>query len=227
MNDKQFQIEFERRVDLISPDLISQAKPTSDTIFSFINQAQDRFVKYQYLADDQLEDFSKAEKKNLDAIKSLRTEVALTQSGTDNLGNRQYALPSNYFLYSDSFTQVTGTYQQLTTSKWIANDLIKPEYARKYLTTTQNTPIVPYPAVILGDDKLTLIVDSYTTPSKFMLEYYRYPARLNTLGDNHVCELPETVHSEIVDMAVEMFINENKYALQAKPTQSQQNNNQQ
>ena len=36
------QMEFERRIQLISPDLIIDEKPNSDLIFSILNEAQDR-----------------------------------------------------------------------------------------------------------------------------------------------------------------------------------------
>nr|DAD56657.1 MAG TPA: hypothetical protein [Caudoviricetes sp.] len=49
MTVREMQIEFERRVRLISPDLIAENKLSSDTIFSFLNAYTERFVKLNYL----------------------------------------------------------------------------------------------------------------------------------------------------------------------------------
>ena len=48
-------MEFERRIQLISPDLIVDEKPNSDLIFSILNEAQDRYVMMNYVGDDQME----------------------------------------------------------------------------------------------------------------------------------------------------------------------------
>jgi hypothetical protein len=48
MTDRQFQIEFERRLQLMDPELVRTNKLSSDTIFSFINEAIDKFYKTRY-----------------------------------------------------------------------------------------------------------------------------------------------------------------------------------
>ena len=70
---------------------------------------------------------------------------------------------------------------------------------------------------------LEVVVDSFTTLNSIILTYYRKPLRFNTTNGASKCELPESVHSEIVDLAVNMFITEGKYRLQTKS--SNQNNN--
>ena len=45
-------MEFERRIQLISPDLIIDEKPNSDLILSILNEAQDRYVMMNYVGDD-------------------------------------------------------------------------------------------------------------------------------------------------------------------------------
>ena len=48
MTDRQFQIEFERRLQLMDPELVRTNKLNSNTIFSFINEAIDKFYKTRY-----------------------------------------------------------------------------------------------------------------------------------------------------------------------------------
>lgn len=75
-------MEFERRIQLISPDLIVDEKPNSDLIFSILNEAQDRYVMMNYVGDDQMETETNIHTRNTDSIKSLLVEKELTATGT-------------------------------------------------------------------------------------------------------------------------------------------------
>lgn len=219
-------MEFERRLQLISPDLEIDNKPNSDLIFSILNEAQDRYVVMNYIGDDQTIVDTNSFTKNVDAIMSLLVEKTLTQVGTTVNGFARYRLPNtdndNYFLYVQSLSHVTGTYKK-SDSAVIANKLVKYRDLDKYITTAFNTPIIRQPAAALMSDATTkyqylvVAVDKYTTIKDVILTYYRRPLRFNTKGGATKCELPETVHSEIVDLAVNMFITEGKYRLQTKP----------
>jgi len=51
--------------------------------------------------------------------------------------------------------------------------------------------------------------------------YYRKPKKFDVIGVDNInildtCELPENVHMEIVEGAVEMFITEARYRLNTK-----------
>lgn len=226
MTDKEMQMEFERRIQLISPDLKIEEKPNSDLIFSILNEAQDRYMMMNYLGDDQTENGTRVSNKGMESIKNLLVEKELVSSGANLLGFKLYRLPYNtadeYFLYVNSFSKVTGTYKQLKNSTVIPNKLIKYEDLEYYATTAFNKPIIRQPAVALMSDPTTkyaylaVAIDKYTTISNLILTYYRKPLRFGTNTNVHKCELPESVHSEIVDLAVEMFIVEGKYRLQAK-----------
>ena len=48
MTDRSMQIEFERRLQLMDPELVRTNKLSSDTIFSFINESIDKFYKTRY-----------------------------------------------------------------------------------------------------------------------------------------------------------------------------------
>lgn len=49
MSPRNMQIEFERRLQLMDPNLVIKEKLTSDTIISFINEAIDKFIKLDIL----------------------------------------------------------------------------------------------------------------------------------------------------------------------------------
>ena len=229
------QIEFERRVQLIDPSLIITNKPSSDLIFSILNEAQDRYVMMNYVGDDQMEAETNVHTRNSDSIKSLLVEKDLTSVGLTSNGFTRYRLPysttDEYFLYVHSFSKVKGTYKQYTDFVRVDNQLVKYRDLGKFIKTAYNDPIIRKPAVALVSDPTTkymyleVAVDSYTTLGNVTLTYYRKPVRFNTINGDSKCELPESVHSEIVDLAVNMFINEGKYRLQAKQSSNEDKEN--
>lgn len=171
-----------------------------------------------------------AQKKNIDAIKSLVTRKMLKEQNdlinTDNY-TKSFSLPTDYFLYIRSNSLVTSTYQseKLNNIGIIPNEIISVEDASKIITTPYNQIILRNPQVILNSkdsqSQLSVIHDKFTTIDGIDLVYYRYPKEFNVIGvDNKqvldYCELPESVHNEIVDGAVEMFVTEAKYRLNMK-----------
>lgn len=231
MDSKSMQIEFERRIQLIDPQLIINEKPNSDLIFSILNEAQDRYVMMNYVGDDQLEVETNSQTKNTDSIKSLLVEKELTPSSTTINGFTRYRLPysstDEYFLYVHSFSKVKGTYKQYKDYVKVDNQLVKYRDLGKFIKTAYNTPIIRQPAVALISDPTTkymymeVATDAYTTLGNVILTYYRKPLRFNTTTGANKCELPESVHSEIVDLAVNMFITEGRYRLQIKPSNNE------
>lgn len=231
MSSKEMQIELERRIQLIDPQLIINEKPNSDLIFSILNEAQDRYVMMNYVGDDQMEAETNTHTKNTDSIKSLLVEKELTSTGVTANGFTRYRLPNSvsdeYFLYVHSFSKVKGTYKQYKDYVKVDNQLVKYRDLGKFIKTAYNTPIIRQPAVALVSDPTTkymyleVAVDAYTTLGNVVLTYYRKPLRFNTINGTTKCELPESIHSEIVDLAVDMFINEGRYRLQTKPNNNQ------
>ena len=231
MDSKSMQIEFERRIQLIDPQLIINEKPNSDLIFSILNEAQDRYVMMNYVGDDQLEVETNSQTKNTDSIKSLLVEKELTPSSVTINGFTRYRLPysstDEYFLYVHSFSKVKGTYKQYKDYVKVDNQLVKYRDLGKFIKTAYNTPIIRQPAVALISDPTTkymymeVATDAYTTLGNVILTYYRKPLRFNTTNGASKCELPESVHSEIVDLAVNMFITEGRYRLQVKPSNNE------
>lgn len=244
---REFQVEFERRITLMNPDFEIKEKITSDTIFSFLNAYTERFVRLNYLQEDQVADESRAQKKNADALKGLIVRTTLSDKTNDadntDCSSDKFTLPSDYFLYIRSNSYITSCYKgdvetiphegeapeylYITPNKTISEDDVE-----KILSTYYNKVILRNPYVVLNAGQasdasestyLNIIHDSYTTVSKVDLVYYRKPKKFNVIGVDGVevldhCELPENVHMEIVEGAVEMFITEAKYRLNMKQT---------
>ena len=241
MNSRAMQIEFERRITLMNPNFELAEKLTSDTIFSFLNAYTERYVRLNYLQEDAVQDGTRAQKKNADALKGLITRglyavEAKDKNNTDKTSDR-VSLPSDYFLYIRSNSLISKNYkieeeiQNEQDYVVTSNKTIREDDVEKVISTYYNKAIVLNPYVVLNagnnadEEKklyLNVIHDEYTTIKKVDLVYYRKPKKFDVIGVDGVnvldhCELPENVHMEIVEGAVEMFITEAKYRLNMKP----------
>lgn len=241
MNSRAMQIEFERRITLMNPNFELAEKLTSDTIFSFLNAYTERYIRLNYLQEDAVQDGTRAQKKNADALKGLITRglyavEAKDENNTDKTSDR-VSLPSDYFLYVRSNSLISKNYkieeeiQNEQDYVVTSNKTIREDDVEKVISTYYNKAIVLNPYVVLNagnnadEEKklyLNVIHDEYTTIKKVDLVYYRKPKKFDVIGVDGVnvldhCELPENVHMEIVEGAVEMFITEAKYRLNMKP----------
>lgn len=276
MTAREMQMEFERRIQLMNPAFELKEKVTSDTIFSFLNAYTERYVRNNYLQEDAVQDGTRAQKKNADALKGLIVRglfdvSAQDENNTDKTTDK-IVLPSDYFLYIRSNSVISknyklekeidiptkyvkiakdeeyngdkynlseggeyvkdenGEYKQVSDYQYCIvtpNKTIREDDVENVISTYYNRAIVLNPYIVLNkgqkDDKstdlyLNIIHDTYTVVKQIDLVYYRKPRKFDVIGvdDTTVlsyCELPENVHMEIVEGAVEMFITEAKYRL--------------
>lgn len=247
MTAREMQMEFERRITLVNPDFEIKEKITSDTIFSFLNAYTERFVRNNYLQEDTVADDSRAQKKNVDALKGLVVRGLYTveskdENNTDRTTDR-VSLPTDYFLYIRSNSLLSKNYKLETEinatvddkediSKYVVapNKMIREDDTDKVISSYYNKAIILTPYVVLSNGNVAdqtkklyvnIIHDEYTIVKKLDLVYYRKPKRFDVIGVDNIkildhCELPENVHMEIVEGAVEMFITEAKYRLNMK-----------
>ena len=238
------QVEFERRIQLMNPNFELTEKLTSDTIFSFLNAYCERFVRNNYLQEDMVQDGTRQQKKNADALKGLITRQTLViatkdSNNTDKTSDRAI-LPTNYFLYIRSNSLISKNYKLdteiLSEADYVVtpNKTIREDDVEKIISTYYNKTILRNPYIVLNNGNesdvdrelyINIIHDEYTIIKKLDLVYYRKPKRFDVIGVDSLtifdeCELPENVHMEIVEGAVEMFITEAKYRLNMN-----QNNN--
>lgn len=224
----------------MNPDFELKEKLTSDTIFSFLNAYTERYVRINYLQEDQVLDGTRAQKKNADALKGLIVrglyEVdAKDSKNTDKVSDR-VKLPEDYFLYIRSNSMISKNYKIETEitkeNEYVItpNKTIREDDVEKIISTYYNKAIMLNPYVVLNAGNnadtqkniyVNIIHDEYTVIKKLDLVYYRKPKKFDVIGVDGVnvlnkCELPDNVHMEIVEGAVEMFITEAKYRLNMK-----------
>lgn len=224
----------------MNPDFELKEKLTSDTIFSFLNAYTERYVRINYLQEDQILDGTRAQKKNADALKGLIVrglyEVsAKDANNTDKVSDR-VKLPEDYFLYIRSNSMISKNYKIETEitkeNEYVItpNKTIREDDVEKIISTYYNKAIMLNPYVVLNAGNnadtqkniyINIIHDEYTVIKKLDLVYYRKPKKFDVIGIDGVnvlnkCELPDNVHMEIVEGAVEMFITEARYRLNMK-----------
>lgn len=239
------QMEFERRITLMNPNFELKEKISSDTIFSFLNAYTERYVRINYLQEDSVMDGTRAQKKNADALKGLITRglysiVAKDANNTDKVSDRA-VLPKDYFLYIRSNSLISKNYKlstEITDEKnyvVTSNKTIREDDVEKVISTYYNKAIMLNPYIVLNAGNnadinkelyINVIHDEYTIIKKLDLVYYRKPKRFDVIGVDGInvldkCELPENVHMELVEGAVEMFITEAKYRLSTKQDNNQ------
>ena len=243
MDARNMQMEFERRLIIMNPDFELKEKLTSDTIFSFLNAYTERFARNTYLQEDQVQDGTRAQKKNADALKGLITRgtyelLAKDERNTDKLSDR-VEVPADYFLYIRSNSIIAKNYKLkeaiVNPLEYVItpNKTIREDDVEKVISTYYNKAIMLNPYIVLNSgnnedvDKkiyINIVHDEYTIIKKLDLVYYRKPKRFDVIGVDGInvldtCELPENLHMEIVEGAVEMFITEAKYRLNMKQPQ--------
>lgn len=224
----------------MNPDFGLKEKLTSDTIFSFLNAYTERYVRINYLQEDQVLDGTRAQKKNADALKGLIVrglyEVDTKDANNTDKVSDRVKLPEDYFLYIRSNSMISKNYKIETeisnpTDYVITpNKTIREDDVEKIISTYYNKAIMLNPYVVLNAGNnadtqksiyINIIHDEYTVIKKLDLVYYRKPKKFDVIGVDGVnvlnkCELPNNVHMEIVEGAVEMFITEARYRLNMK-----------
>ena len=209
------QIAFERKIMLMDPTLRDAEKLTSDTIFAFLNAAQERYFDQLYQQPDQIESVGRLQFRNYDLLKEFIKKDSLTTKNKVNDFQDEFTLPIDYEHYIKSNSVVTGTYLQSVKSQVTGNkdvayqgiDDITPQYYDKKIIR------IPYAALNTDKNKITIIHDQYTTVEKVELHYYRKPKAISL---QQACEFSDIAHQTIVDLAVEIFVTESKYRLNTK-----------
>ena len=78
----------------------------------------------------------------------------------------------------------------------------------RFFSDLNNTPYFKNPKIVLESEESTakrtirIIVDSYSTLSKFEINYVKKPTPIN-IGSSITSELPEFLHTNLVTMAVQ------------------------
>lgn len=244
---RQLGIEFERRIQTMIPEKEFD-KLDTETIYSFLNQYQDRYIHDIYRNLDNIQSGTKLSSHVESVLQTLLKTSELTAAGNSNPIDTPLSivceLPPDFDMYVRSTSIVSDTYNFKASNntnqglKIIPNQFVSQNDAWKLFETPNNTlRILRQPAVILsknndGECILTVIHDRYTNIQKVGLTYYAKPAYFDIMTST-ACELPIDVFDDIVSGAIDLYIqyvagaeaNKKKQQEQLRKQQNEQNKN--
>lgn len=203
---RQLGIEFERRVQTMIPETEFAAKLDTETIYSYLNQYQDKLIHDLYNTIDQIP-VSNTQTYLETLLNSMMSTEVLTPSETRPICRCE--LPDNFGLYIKSYSNVKSSYRFKAeyTGGTVPNELISVKDVNKVISRPQDSMrILRSPIVWLADNNgLGVLYDSYTEPDSIQLEYYRVPQYMNLMTSTK-CELPMEMFEQLVSGAVDLYV---------------------
>lgn len=242
---RQLGIEFERRIQTMIPEKEFD-KLDTETIYSFLNQYQDRYIHDIYRNLDNIQSGTKLSSHVESVLQTLLKTSELTAAENSNPIDTPLSivceLPTDFDMYVRSTSIVSDTYNFKAPNntnqglKIIPNQFVSQNDAQKLFETPNNSlRILRRPAAILsknnvGKCTLTVIHDRYTNIQKVGLTYYAKPTYFDIMTST-ACELPIDVFDDIVSGAIDLYIqyvagaeaNKKKQQEQLRKQQNEQN----
>lgn len=223
MTQREFQIEFERRLQLIDPNLVIKEKLTSDTIISFINEAIDKFYKTRYSGINFKAQGFEQTQKRIDDLRTLIKNKKYTEGSINKSDRNSYSveLPEDYVLL---LGDTAGIQPSNLNECWETNE--RGEYIIKYTDTLESTietldrqlgnslseHKLKYcqarPLKLIQDNNVILYTDGNYKISEYQITYLAKPSEINSsnITNTEYTDLPEHTHMEIVKMAIQIYL---------------------
>lgn len=223
MTQREFQIEFERRLQLMDPNLVIKEKLTSDTIISFINEAIDKFYKTRYSGINFKAQGFEQTQKRIDDLRTLIKNKKYTESLINKSDRNSYSveLPEDYVLL---LGDTAGIQPSNLNECWETNE--RGEYIIKYTDTLESTietldrqlnnslseHKLKYcqarPLKLIQDNNVILYTDDNYKISEYQITYLAKPSKIDSSNITNLeyTDLPEHTHMEIVKMAIQIYL---------------------
>ena len=223
MTQREFQIEFERRLQLMDPNLVIKEKLTSDTIISFINEAIDKFYKTRYSGINFKAQGFEQTQKRIDDLRTLIKNKKYTEGSINKSDRNSYSveLPEDYVLL---LGDTAGIQPSNLNECWETNE--RGEYIIKYTDTLESTietldrqlgnslseHKLKYcqarPLKLIQDNNVILYTDGNYKISEYQITYLAKPSKIDSSNITNLeyTDLPEHTHTEIVKMAIQIYL---------------------
>lgn len=223
MTQREFQIEFERRLQLMDPNLVIKEKLTSDTIISFINEAIDKFYKTRYSGINFKAQGFEQTQKRIDDLRTLIKNKKYTEGSINKSDRNSYSveLPEDYVLL---LGDTAGIQPSNLNECWETNE--RGKYIIKYTDTLESTietldrqlgnslseHKLKYcqarPLKLIQDNNVILYTDGNYKISEYQITYLAKPSKIDSSNITNLeyTDLPEHTHMEIVKMAIQIYL---------------------
>ena len=222
MTIRQLQIEFERRLQLMDPELVGTNKLNSDTIFSFINEAIDKFYKTRYSGINSKSEGFEQSQKRIDDLRNLIKTTIFTDQIINEGNIYKVELPKDYVLMLGDTAGITplDEYAQC----WELNE--NGDYVIKYndaieatietidrqLNNSLSEHLLKYcnarPLKLIQGNDVLLYTDGKYKVSEYKITYLSKPLFIDSsnIANTEYTSLPEHTHMEIVKIAVQLYL---------------------
>lgn len=223
MSPRDMQIEFERRLQLMDPNLVIKDKLSSDTIISFINEAIDKFYKTRYSGINFKAQGFEQTQKRIDDLRTLIKNNKYSQNAINKGDRNSYSveLPEDYVLL---LGDTAGIQPSGLNECWETNE--RGEYIIKYTDTLESTietldrqlsnslseHKLKYcqarPLKLIQNNNVILYTDGNYKVSEYEIVYLSKPSKIDSSNITNVeyTDLPEHTHMEIVKMAIQIYL---------------------
>lgn len=225
MSPRELQIEVERRLQLINPELSLAGKLPSDTIMSFINEAIDKFWKTRYSGLNYKQRGFEQDQKRTDDLRTLVTKHTYKDTNISKINQVEYTvtLPDDYVI-------LLGDTAGISPADGVINNCWEKDalgnYKIKYSDTIEGTietvdrikenSLSEYhlkytkakPIRLIQDNTITLYTDGNYKVAEYTIEYLKKPSKvdLKTNPTDEYTDLPSHTHMEVVKLTVQLIL---------------------
>lgn len=225
MSPRELQIEVERRLQLINPELSLAGKLPSDTIMSFINEAIDKFWKTRYSGLNFKQRGFEQDQKRTDDLRTLVTKHTYKDIDITKVNQEEYTvtLPDDYVI-------LLGDTAGISPADGVINNCWEKDalgnYKIKYSDTIEGTietvdrikenSLSEYrlkytkakPIRLIQDNTITLYTDGNYKVAEYTIEYLKKPSKvdLKTNPTDEYTDLPSHTHMEVVKLTVQLIL---------------------
>lgn len=225
MSPRELQIEVERRLQLINPELSLAGKLPSDTIMSFINEAIDKFWKTRYSGLNFKQRGFEQDQKRTDDLRTLVTKHTYKDIDITKVNQVEYTvtLPDDYVILLGDTAGISPA-DGVINNCWEMDAL--GNYKIKYSDTIEGTietvdrikenSLSEYhlkytkakPIRLIQDNTITLYTDGNYKVAEYTIEYLKKPSKvdLKTNPTDEYTDLPSHTHMEVVKLAVQLIL---------------------
>ena len=203
---RQLGIEVERRLQTILPTFKIENKIDTEDIYAFLNQFQKQYIDAIYRQDDQVESGTRVSVLGEDILRTITHHSTLTNGTVDSsldYDNITFTLPSDYYQYIRSVSNITGNYKT-DNQGIVSNKLLKQSDVNKIINQNYDKHrILRNPMAVLEGNNIKIIHDEYTTVNSVDVTYIKIP---NNFSITIPCELPYECFEDLVAGATDLYV---------------------
>ena len=207
----------------MDPELIHSDKLTSDMIFSFLNEAIDKFYKTRYSGINYKSEGVEQSQKRIDDLRNLIKTIKITTDIQKDNNVYKVNLPNDYTLLlgdtagiqpADDYVDPCWELDDNGNHVVKYNDTIETtiETIDRQLHNSLSEHLLKYstarPLRLIQGNNVLLFTDGKYKVSEYTMTYLSQPKHLDSknITNTEYTSLPAHTHMEIVKMAVQLYL---------------------